>query len=224
MKHCIDQSSLSQRTTTAIRPLRWLLAGLASIALTLWVYYNYWPRSPANLAEADNMISTQVLDFWTRGEMIVLVRHGERCDSSSNPCLGPSDGITVVGSSVSKAVGQWFARLGLDSTDVLASPTTRTVQTAQAMFGPGTNAQHWLHDCDQTLIDQAITHKKDQRNLVLVTHSGCISQIETLHGYPRAPKSEYASALFVAIDGDGTATLRGLLNPEDWPKLPALLD
>nr|WP_294333657.1 histidine phosphatase family protein [Pseudomonas sp.] len=198
---------------------RLLLAVSALMALASLAYH-YWPRSPVNLAQDGNMTSTGLYASWKAGDVIVLVRHGERCDSSSNECLGPMDGITVVGSAVSTAVGQSFERLGLESTDVFASPTTRTVQTAQSMFGPSASTQSWLYDCDETLIDQAIAHKKDKRNLILVTHSGCISKIETLYGYPRAPKSEYASALFIAVNSQGKASLRGILNHEDWANLP----
>nr|WP_314478750.1 histidine phosphatase family protein [uncultured Pseudomonas sp.] len=198
---------------------RWLVGLGTLVFILLLAGYFYLPRAPVNLALQDNLSHSGLYSRWAAGEVIVLVRHGERCDSSVNECLGPSAGITVVGSSISSAVGQGFTQLGMGRTDVFASPATRTVQTAESMFGQPVVAERWLHDCNETLIDQALARKKDKRNMILVTHSGCISEVEALHGYPSAPKSKYASALFIAVDSHGNATLRGILNPEDWPKI-----
>ena len=61
-------------------------------ALTLAVLascFVLWPKSPANLAYEGAQARAQLLQQWSAGEIAVLVRHAERCDRSSNPCLGP---------------------------------------------------------------------------------------------------------------------------------------
>ncbi|MCR8717650.1 histidine phosphatase family protein [Pseudomonas syringae] len=189
------------------------------ISLALLTGYTYWPLSPVRLVQGDNMAMSGLYASWKKGEVMVLIRHGERCDRSSNDCLGAKDGITGLGSSVSTDVGRSFSELGLAQTDVITSPLTRTAQTAQFMFGHPVEAQEWLYNCDETMLDKVLAHKSANRNLILVTHSGCIGQLESLHGYPHAATSEYDSALFISLDSQGRPVIRGILNPEDWKQL-----
>jgi phosphohistidine phosphatase SixA len=192
-------------------------------ALTLAVLatcFVLWPKSPANLAHEGAQARAQLLQQWSAGEIAVLVRHAERCDRSSNPCLGPADGITRVGSEAAAGVGQGLTRLGLTQTDILTSPVTRTVQTAHYMFNSDPRTQEWLATCGTTLRNDVVAHKVAHRNLVLMTHSGCIADFEKQTGFKHSAKdAEYASALFVHIDGDGQLKVLGIVNAEDWNTL-----
>lgn len=178
-----------------------------------------WHTSPANLGSADAQAHAELLKHWQAGEVVVLVRHAERCDRSSNPCLGPADGITRLGSETATAVGQGFMGLGMAQTDVFTSPVTRTQQTAHAMFGKDAVAQEWLASCGTALRNDVVAHKVAHRNSVLVTHSGCISDFEKETGFKHAADSEYTSSLFVSIDAQGQLKVLGILQPEDWPSL-----
>jgi broad specificity phosphatase PhoE len=178
-----------------------------------------WHTSPANLGSADAQAHAELLKHWHAGEVVVLVRHAERCDRSSNPCLGPADGITRLGSETATAVGQGFKGLGMAQTDVFTSPVTRTQQTAHAMFGKDAVAQEWLASCGTALRNDVVAHKVAHRNSVLVTHSGCISDFEKETGFKHAADSEYTSSLFVSIDAQGQLKVLGILQPEDWPSL-----
>ena len=179
-----------------------------------------WPKSPTNLAEENAQARAQLLQQWKAGEIAVLVRHAERCDRSDNPCLGPADGITRIGSEAAAGVGQGFARLGLQQTDILTSPVTRTVQTAHYMFNSDPRTQEWLATCGTTMRNDVVAHKVAHRNLVLVTHSGCIADFEEQTGLKHAAKdAEYTSALFVRIDGSGQLQVLGIVNAEDWNDL-----
>ncbi|EJM68943.1 fructose-2,6-bisphosphatase [Pseudomonas sp. GM55] len=179
-----------------------------------------WPKSPTNLAQEGAQARAQLLQQWEAGEIAVLVRHAERCDRSSNPCLGPADGITRVGSEAAAGVGQGLARLGLKHTDILTSPVTRTVQTAHYMFNSDPRTQEWLATCGTTLRNDVVAHKVAHRNLVLVTHSGCIADFEKQTGFKHSAKdAEYASSLFVRIDGNGQLQVLGIVNAEDWNTL-----
>jgi len=162
------------------------------------------------------MTRTGVYAHWKAGDMIVLVRHSERCDRSSNPCLGPQDGITQVGKQTAADVGKSFETLGMTNADVLSSPTTRTTQTAQSMFGTDAVVADWLLSCGPALGREALAHKAASRNLVLVTHSGCIDDIEKKLGFRHPTKSEYTSSVFISVDANGRLTLQGYLNPEGW--------
>jgi phosphohistidine phosphatase SixA len=156
---------------------------------------------------------------WQAGEVVVLVRHAERCDRSSNPCLGPADGITKIGSESAQTVGQAFVRLGMTQADVLTSPVTRTAQTSHYMFGKEVMAQNWLAECGKTMRNDVVAHKRAQHNLVLITHSGCISDFEAQTGFEHAATSEYTGSLFVRIAANGEPEILGILNAEDWQSL-----
>ncbi|MGE6386357.1 histidine phosphatase family protein [Pseudomonas sp. NPDC078416] len=196
-----------------------LSAAAIVVSLLLLTGYTYWPRSPIELASGQNMSRAGLYESWKKGEVVVLVRHGERCDRSDNECLGPEDGITRNGSQISAEVGNSLSRLGLGQTDVIASPSTRTAQTAAALFGHPVASQDWLFDCEKMNLGQVMAHKASDRNLVVVTHSGCIGQIESQQGYPHADMSEYDSAVFISPDKHSRPVIRGVLNPEDWKQL-----
>ena len=157
---------------------------------------------------------------WAKGSVIVVLRHAERCDRSRGACLGDPTGITVAGSQVAAAVGQGLQHLGLASSDVWTSPEVRTRQTAQAMFGKTIPTQGWLNQCDGHFADNAFGHKRAGHNLVLVSHSGCMEQLEQALQVPAsATSNSYASALFITQGSDGKATLLGQMAAGEWRKL-----
>lgn len=191
------------------------------LALTVLCGWLNRPAPAVDLSRGSHFHDAGVLARWHQGEVVALVRHAERCDRSSNPCLADASGITVDGSSVANQVGGAFKRLGLAHTDVYASPLTRTVQTAAFMFGKGVTSQDWLGNCRTSLEHDMLSHKSTSRNLVLVTHSDCINQLAKQLD-PAAGKydSQYASALFVAVDKTtGKPHLLGYLNADDWTAL-----
>ncbi|MHC8299852.1 lipopolysaccharide core heptose(II)-phosphate phosphatase PmrG [Pseudomonas sp. ZS1P83] len=204
----------------------WLsrLFGLTGLIVALVIVagvtgFVLWSRSPPNLSTAGTATKADLLQRWQDGEIVALVRHTERCDRSANPCLGPADGITQAGSVNAAAVGQGFQRLGLAQTDVLSSPVTRTVQTSHYMLGKDAMTQDWLSICGKTLRNDVVAHKVAHRNLVLVTHSGCIHDFEAQTGFRHAPKSEYGSSLFVRVGADGQLKVLGIVKANDWHSL-----
>ncbi|WP_455926461.1 lipopolysaccharide core heptose(II)-phosphate phosphatase PmrG [Pseudomonas putida] len=211
---------VSTASTSARRPawLRHVLAATAVVGIAAMVVaaFNLWPRSPADLGSGNNASSVGLLQHWQAGDLVVLVRHAERCDRSGNPCLGPADGITRLGSETATQLGLALKTLGMEHTDVLTSPTTRTAQTAQFMFDRNVPAPTWLADCDTALLQDVLAHKVPQRNLVTVTHSGCIGHVEKQLGYPHAAGAEYTSALFLTMDEHGKASIIGVMNVNGW--------
>ncbi|SEL72267.1 Phosphohistidine phosphatase SixA [Pseudomonas agarici] len=192
------------------------LAGAIALMALLMTGFALWPKSHLDLALNDPMSSASVYAHWKAGDIIVLVRHAERCDRSSHACLGPEDGITRLGSRSAVDVGQAFQAVGMDNTDVLSSPTTRTTQTAQAMFGKTAISADWLLSCGPALGRDAVAHKAAHRNLVLVTHSGCIDDLEKELGYRHEVKSEYTSSILVSVGADGQLKMLGVINAENW--------
>jgi len=194
------------------------VAGIVLVTLLVSGYV-WWARTPANLVYAGSASTAEWRSAWQAGDVVALVRHVERCDRSTNPCLGPADGITQSGKDSAVSVGRGFAQLGLQKAQVFSSPLTRTVQTDQYMFGHEVVTQEWLEVCGPTLRDDVIAHKNAHQNLVLVTHSGCVSDFEKQTGYPRAATAEYGSALLVRVDAQGQLKVLGILNADAWARI-----
>lgn len=190
---------------------------LALLAFGLW---HASGTQVVNLGTVQRMQASGVYSAWAKGEVIVLVRHAERCDRSSHPCLNDPAGITLEGSQAAAGVGDGIRDLGLDAADILSSPEVRTRQTASYVFGRAVETQDWLMRCDGTFADAALARKRAGHNLVLVTHSGCIDQFERQLDVPGGERdSGYASALFVAKGPTGHPRILGQLNANQWRKL-----
>lgn len=199
-----------------LKPL-WL--GLAVVALLL-AGALFWPTSPRNLGIGNRLMTSQVLPLWRDGDLIVLVRHEERCDRSTNPCLGPMEGVTINGSQRAENLGKAFKSLGMDGTDVLSSPAIRTAQTSRFMFGQTEKTVMTASEsaiCGKAIGEELLSHKQPGHNLVFVTHSGCIADFETALGFPHAKFSEYGSALFVQVLANGKFKALGIMKNQDWP-------
>ncbi|MEB0042072.1 MULTISPECIES: histidine phosphatase family protein [unclassified Pseudomonas] len=176
-----------------------LLIGLLGVA----AYAHFKHPVLKNFAHGSAAEIANLKASWSKGEIIVFVRHAERCDQSDATCLSAKDGITTRGSDAARDVGKEFERLGLDNTDVYASPLARTTQTAAFMFNREVDTRTWLADCRATMLTNAIKHKAVGRNLVLVTHSDCIREVEKGLKVFLPAKPAYTSSLFISL-GENT--------------------
>ena len=109
----VDLTLIKPRSRRAffkrLKPL-WLGLAVVTVLLTCALF---WPTSPRDLGVGDRLLTSQVLPLWRDGDLIVLVRHEERCDRSTNPCLGPVEGLTINGSQQAENLGKAFAALGM---------------------------------------------------------------------------------------------------------------
>lgn len=194
--------------------------GLLSVMVVVLAAVAAWLVTATHVIDlnrASSSISMQLLETWSRGEAVVLIRHAERCDRSGAACLGPADGITVDGSRAASVVGIGLNQLGLDKARILASPLTRTRQTAAFIAGREVETQSWLEDCDRDFHDKALGLKRAHENLVLITHSGCIDHFERQMGLAAGSRSSsYAQAFFIQVNGSGEARIMGALSAGDW--------
>lgn len=211
-------SALKRQRLPAIRTmLIGLCVMLALATLTTWAATR---TRIVDLGSDIQMHSSGVYSEWSKGAVIVLIRHAERCDRSSNTCLGDPTGITVAGSQAATDVGHGLQHLGLDSAKVLSSPQVRTRQTAHFIFGKAISSEEWVQQCDQDFAKTALAHKAPKHNLVLVTHSGCIDHMERQLKVPGGQRSsDYASALFVSVAANGKARILGQMNASEWQKI-----
>ncbi len=197
---------------------RLLVPATAVLALVLCAAWLMRPAYAVDLSHGLNMSEAGLLQSWKKGEVVVLVRHAERCDQSSNPCLADASGITIEGSDEARQVGDAFKALGMARTDVYSSPLVRTVQTSAFMFGKSVATQPWLTSCKTSLQHDMLVHKTAHRNLLLVTHSTCINELEDqLNRGGAHYESAYTSALFVTVDSTtGKPKVVGYMNAEGW--------
>ncbi|WP_409298362.1 histidine phosphatase family protein [Pseudomonas sp. KCJK8993] len=195
------------------RRLAWLLG----LGLTLLLgLYLLQPAAVPDLAHGNASGLEALASGWAKGDMIVLVRHVERCDRSNAACLGPADGITDRARAVAVALGARFEQLGLARTDIYNSPLTRTAQTASYMFSKVSSGDNWLFNCKGSMLRDALAHKVAGHNLVLVTHSECMAQLERDLKLA-TPTLGYGAALFVSTDTlDGTPKMLGSIEASDW--------
>ena len=208
VKRSIDLSALARFRNTWVV----LAASLLAIPLTLWLLA---PATVPDLAHG-NVAGAQALAAgWARGDMIVLVRHVERCDHSRAPCLSGHDGITDRSRSVAVAVGAQFEQLGLSNADIYNSPVMRTVQTAGYMFNRPAPGEDWLIDCKGRMLRDALAHKIAGRNLILVTHSECMGQIEKDLNVS-ASDPGYGASLFVSAASPAAPKVLGFIEASDW--------
>ena len=189
-----------------------LASAMLVIPLTLWLL---GPAAVPDLAHGNIVGARALADGWAKGEMIVLVRHVERCDHSKAVCLGDPSGITDRARAVAVGLGARYEQFGLENADIYNSPLVRATQTAGYMFNKVSTGDDWLSHCRHDLLRNALVHKVPGRNLILVTHSECMQAMET---ELRRPVSAfgYGASLFVSVAQPQAPRLLGFIEASDW--------
>jgi hypothetical protein len=209
IKRSIDLSRFARYRNAAVV----LASALLVIPLTVFLLR---PAAVADLAHGNVSGAQALMSGWAKGDLIVLVRHVERCDHSSAACLIGNDGITERSRSVATNVGAHFQNLGLGKTDIYNSPILRTAQTAAFMFNKAGTGEDWLISCKGTMLRDALAHKVAGRNLILVTHSECMAQLEKDLQLPTSTLG-YGASLFISAETPNTARMLGFIEASDWP-------
>ncbi|MEN5109470.1 MULTISPECIES: histidine phosphatase family protein [unclassified Pseudomonas] len=216
-RHAVPQRSQKRRFHASNLKKAAIGALIALAAVSTW-YASH--AQVLDVSSAKEMHDSGIYTQWAKGEVMVLIRHAERCDRSHNACLDDPAGITVAGSQMATDVGKGLARLGLENAELLSSPKVRTQQTAYFIFGGPILTQDWLSQCNKGFADAALSHKNSGRNLVLITHSGCIDQLERHFKVAGGQRSSaYASALFISVADKGKARILGQMNASVWNHL-----
>ena len=208
IKRSINLSRLTRYQNTAVV----LASALLAIPLTIWLLQ---PAAVPDLAHGNVEGARALAAGWAKGEVIVLVRHVERCDHSKAACLSGNDGITDRSRSVAVNVGAQFEQLGLNNADIYNSPMTRTAQTAGYMFSKVGVGEDWLISCKGTMLRDALAHKVAGRNLILVTHSECMAQLEKDLKVSTSTLG-YGASLFISAKKPLTPRVLGFIEASDW--------
>lgn len=208
IKRSIDLSRFARYRNAAVV----VASALLVIPLTMWLLQ---PAAVPDLAHGNVAGARALAANWAKGDVIVLVRHVERCDHSSAACLSGNDGITDRSRGVAVGVGAQFERLGLNRADIYNSPVIRTAQTAGYMFNKVGGGEDWLINCRGTMLRDALAHKVAGRNLILVTHSECMSQLEKDLKLP-ASTLGYGASLFISAETPQAPRMLGFIEASDW--------
>jgi len=113
------------------------------------------------------------------------------------------------------AVGAQFEQLGLGKADIYNSPMVRTAQTSGYMFNRVDAGDDWLINCKGTMLRDALAHKVAGRNLILVTHSECMAQLQKDLKLP-ASTLGYGASLFVNAQALQAPRILGFIEASDW--------
>ncbi|MNN54639.1 hypothetical protein D3C81_1694640 [compost metagenome] len=113
-------------------------------------------------------------------------------------------------------VGAHFQNLGLDKADIYNSPILRTAQTASFMFNKVGTGEDWLISCKGTMLRDALAHKVAGRNLILVTHSECMAQLEKDLDLTTSTLG-YGASLFISAETPNSPRMLGFIEASDWP-------
>lgn len=193
------------------------------IGTIFFAYESFAQKTVDDLDSNRKLVKSGLSEDWKSGKVILLIRHEERCDRSKNPCLGPDDGITSLGSERAKDTGNRFKlRFELNNTDILTSPAIRTVQTSDFMFGKANQLANTETICGSDIIDDLLKHKTTNRNLIVVTHSSCINDLIDTGHYRTSEDPEYGSLLFSKISSHNKIRIVGKSDPEEHPEQPVL--
>lgn len=111
--------------------------------------------------------------------VVVLFRHGERCDRSSSQCLSDKTGITVNGSQDARELGKAFSA-DIPDFDLYSSNTVRTIQSA-TWFSAGKKltVDKRLLQCGNEIYSaiKDLQSKAPDKNIVIFTHNHCLTYI-----------------------------------------------
>lgn len=195
------------------------LISIGFISAAFIAYNAFVKNTVEDLGSNNKLAQSGIFEDWKNGNVILLIRHEERCDRSSNPCLGPEDGITLFGSQKAKETGALIrSHFLLDNSDIFTSPTTRTVQTSEFMLGKSIHLPDRETICGSDIVKKLQKHKIINRNLIVLTHNTCINDLVKASNYKKSDNPEYGSLLFAKISSANKMHIFGKLNSGDKPR------
>ena len=83
------------------------------------------------------------------------------------------------------------------------------------MFNKVGVGEDWLIRCKGSMLRDALAHKVTGRNLILVTHSECMAQLEKDLKLPTATLG-YGASLFISAQTSQPPRMLGFIEASDW--------
>ncbi|WP_205340501.1 histidine phosphatase family protein [Denitrificimonas caeni] len=193
-----------------------LLAGTLSVIALAFAVSQIWADpKPADLSESPFALTANLLAEWQDGDVIVFVRHLERCSRVEAACLGEPTGITQRATTIGLELREQFLGLGLESADIYSSPLIRTSQTSELVFAAPVTHEDFLYQCKENFVQDALAKKIPGRNLVLVTHSSCMDEVNEHLDYADLDY-EYGASVFMNVESHAKQQILGFIDADDW--------
>ncbi len=205
------------------------LLGILTLSILLsslfFLYNNILFPKTSNLLK--NKLFSEFSSSWSNNEVVILIRHTERCDRSTNTCLDGENGITIKGKHIAQKIGEYLSSIQKrQEITHYNSPAKRAHQTANFIFNGHTDDQNWLRkDCENSLYKNILSHKLTSENLVLVTHSSCMKDFSDAEGKRMlkikfGDSNTYGIAVFLKVNSDtNDIQVLGTLLAKQWPEL-----
>ena len=159
---------------------------------------------------------------WKNGDLVMLIRHAERCREAQHNCSPGDLGLTPAGVFESFLIASGLDTLGPAPTDFYHSPTLRTRMTSDISAHQRSSEASWLVDhCKENFAERVQQEKVAGRNLVMVTHSTCINAFEAsttdfLSRFNAGNNRFYGASLMYSYGLDDKPAPIGCILPENW--------
>lgn len=200
-------------------PVKRFSAIVAAAGLAFSAHYILSEPVPVDLSKSPFALTGRMLHEWEEGDLIVFVRHLERCSRVDAACLeDEANGITERSTVTGLDMREHFATLGLHKTDMYSSPLTRTAQTSALLFAEPVAHQDFLYQCEEDFVQNAVAKKTPGRNLVLVTHSSCLDEVNE-HLALAEVDYNYGVAVFLNVESPARQQVLGFIDSDDWAKI-----
>ena len=203
-----------------------VVLGLVLIAATAELFKQYKESTACNDIEKQ---FGPVEASWNKGELLILMRHTEKCSAVENACPPGDEGITETGRTQAKLIGDGLRRLGTMNAEltpeVFYSPALRTKQTARAAFtGDMKPLAALVEGCKSNWLEKIKSFKKPGSNLILVTHSSCLNALsdedqDRILDFNAGSDRFYGISIFLRQNEIGRIEDLGCMLPSQWQQI-----
>jgi phosphohistidine phosphatase SixA len=215
-----------------------VVLSLVLIAVTAELFKQYKESTACNDIEKQ---FGQVEASWNKGELLILMRHTEKCSAVENACPPGDEGITETGRAQAKLIGDGLRGLGTINAEpnaeqnaglnaelnaeVFYSPALRTTQTAKTAFnGDMQPLASLVEGCKSNWLEKIKSFKNPGSNLILVTHSSCLNALsdedqDRILDFNAGSDRFYGLSVFLRQNEMGRIEKLGCMLPSQWQEI-----
>jgi phosphohistidine phosphatase SixA len=211
-----------------------VVLSLVLIAATVELFKQYKESTACNDIEKQ---FGQVEASWNKGELLILMRHTEKCSAVENACPPGDEGITETGRVQAKLIGDGLRGLGTINVEpnvelnaelnaeIFYSPALRTTQTAKNAFtGDMQPLASLVEGCKSNWLEKIKSFKNPGSNLILVTHSSCLNALsdedqDRILDFNSGRDRFYGMSVFLRQNEMGRIEKLGCMLPSQWQEI-----
>jgi phosphohistidine phosphatase SixA len=170
----------------------------------------------------DGQVIKRINENWNKGDLVLLIRHTEKCSAVKDACSSGDKGLTTRGVLQARSIHAGISSLGSAPVEVIYSPALRTAMTAKIALDEEMTAGKWLvTDCDTNFLGKIQLQKEAGVNLILVTHSHCLNAMKNKLGgsllrFNAGKDDFFGMSVFLEAKGNQNLKQLGCLLPSNW--------